>query len=221
MQRRNERLGLFVDPSERLCGHCGWVARLQDLLLWFLRTIIACWRVDVLKASPVVIHDKCGRQQVNLKERPPCGGLSKSKLSAGNRPNRKREGEDGYQSADLARAWPRLPPPSCPNESRPLPPRPAMLRLHPNVVDGKWPQSNVAKISPKCCAPDTVAGATPSFLFFLCGRRKTQGAAVRGTPPTFRIFPVPSVKFPQRPYDRCALHFHKLPTLAWRQRRVG
>src|SRR5262249_50904765 len=48
MQRRNERLGLFVDPSERLRGHCGGGGGRPDLLPWFLRTIIAWWRVDVL-----------------------------------------------------------------------------------------------------------------------------------------------------------------------------
>src|SRR5262249_50779034 len=39
VQRRNERLGVLVDPSERLAGHCRWVARLQDLL--FLVIIVA------------------------------------------------------------------------------------------------------------------------------------------------------------------------------------
>ncbi len=173
MHRRNERLGVFVYPSERLRGHCRWVARLQDRLLWFLRTIVARWRVDVLKARPVIIHDKCGRQQLKLKERPPCGGLFRIGTRAleiyrtGSEKARTATKATPSRERGPARAWPRLPPPSCPNESRPLPPRPAMLRLHPNVVDGKWPQSNVDKISPKCCAPDTVAGATVSSLFVL------------------------------------------------------
>ncbi len=36
MHRKNERLGLLVDPSERLRGHCRRVARLQGLLLLVL-----------------------------------------------------------------------------------------------------------------------------------------------------------------------------------------
>src|SRR5215470_7302317 len=47
---------------------------------WFLRMIIACWRVDVLKAGPLIIGDKCGRQQQKLKEGPPCGSPLESGL---------------------------------------------------------------------------------------------------------------------------------------------
>src|SRR5260370_36363066 len=76
----------------------------------------------------------------------------------------------------------------CPNESRPLPPRPATTSLHPNVVDGKCRN----QISPKCCMPDTAGASAPyvliSFSLFHSQRGGKSKRKDKCVPPELSVF---------------------------------